>query len=53
MTVMVDMDNRSIVFYINDQYQCRRDIPEDVFKTGHVHAFVDTGYKGSEFELVK
>ena len=53
MTMLVDMENKTIAWYIDDEFQCRRAIPKMVWDSGDVYAIVELCYPNSEIELVK
>ena len=53
MTVMIDMDTRTIIWFIDDRFVAKESIQEELFQTKKVHAFAETGYKGDKIEFMK
>ena len=53
MTVMVDMDTKTITWLIDDRFVAKESIQEELFETKKVHAFAQTGIKGEKIEFVK
>ena len=44
MTVMVDMDTKTIIWFIDDRFVAKESIQEEeLFETKKVHAFAHTG----------
>ena len=38
--MLVDMENKTITWYIDNEFQCRKAIPELVWNNGEVYAII-------------
>ena len=50
--MMVDMDARSIAWWIDDEFQARSRIPKSVVN-GKVHALMAASWAGDQYEFIK
>ena len=53
MTVMVEMDTKTIFWFIDDRFVAKEVIQEELFQTKKVHVYAETRYKGDEIEFMK
>ena len=53
MTVMVDMDSKTIIWFIDDRFVAKESIQKGLFQTKKVHTFATTGYEGDKIEFMK
>ena len=53
MTVMVDMDTKTIIWFIDDRFVAKESIQEELFQTKKVRAFASTAFRGDKIEFMK
>ena len=53
MTVMVDMDTKTIIWFIDDRFVAKESIQEELFQTKKVHVFAETCCEGDKIEFMK
>ena len=53
MTVMFDMDTKTIIWFIDDRFVAKESIQEELFETKKIHVFAETYNKGDKIEFAK